>query len=173
MHFPNIDNVEKLSRWNDAPKGVDINLLVPKKFVNEYRSKGIDAHSFSIRTSELSPFHWCQLFNVKYTDPFGIVLTRAVLKMQSESNRFSIQELLECVKRDKRSNDAVCGVAENFLTMAAQRELNFLKNLSLRCLRHPDTTSKSLASNFLIKFGISTGSFCPSPSKVTMISPRA
>jgi len=38
--------------------------------------------------------------------------------MQSESNRFSIQELLECIKRDKRSNDAVCGVAENFLTMA-------------------------------------------------------
>ena len=118
MHFPNMANVEKLSRWDDTPKGVDINLLVPKKFVNEYRSKGIDAHSFSIRTSELSPFHWCQLFNVKYTDPFGIVLTRAVLKMQSESNRFSIQELLECIKRDKRSNDAVCGVAENFLAMA-------------------------------------------------------
>ena len=116
--FPNKETVEELSRWNRKIEGINVNLLVPKKFTQEYKSKGIDANSFSIRVSELSPHHWCQLFNVKSVDPFGIVLTRAVLKMRSSSNRFSIADLLECIKNDERCDDNVKSAAENFLTTA-------------------------------------------------------
>lgn len=118
MRFPNKESVEGFRRWGCKPEGIDINLLVPKKFVGEYRKKGIDTGSFSIRVSELSPYHWCQLFNVKSTDPFGVVLTRAVLKMQSLSTQFSVAELLECIQNDERSSDNVKGAAENFLTIA-------------------------------------------------------
>ncbi len=118
MHFPNTRDAEKLNEWNHKPEGIDINLLVSKGHVEEYKKRDINARSFSIRTSELSPFHWCQLFNIKSTDPFGIVLTRAVLEMQSKSNQFSIFDLLECIKSDERINDNVKGAAENFLTMA-------------------------------------------------------
>ena len=116
--FPNKEDAETLCRWNSKPEGFDIHLLVPKKFVGDYKNKGIDAGSFSIRVSELSPYHWCQLFDVKATDPFGIVLTRAVLHMQSSSNRFSIAELLTCIKHDERSDNTIKGAAENFLTTA-------------------------------------------------------
>jgi len=116
--FPNKEAVEELSRWNRKIEGINITLLVPKKFTQEYKSKGIDANSFSIRVSELSPHHWCQLFNVKSVDPFGIVLTRTVLKMRSSSNRFSIADLLECIKNDERCDDNVKSAAENFLTTA-------------------------------------------------------
>ena len=116
--FPNNVDTEELNRWKQDPEGFDINLLVPKKFVNEYKNKGIDVDSFSIRVSELSPYHWCQLFDVKETDPLGIILTRNVLKMQSSSTRFSINELLTRIQNDMRGDDMVKDAAENFLTTA-------------------------------------------------------
>jgi len=116
--FPNNAEAENLNRWSQVPEGFDINLLVPKKFVEEYKNKGIDVDSFSIRVSELSPYHWCQLFGVKATDPLGIILTRTVLKMQSSSTHFSIAELLTCIQNDTRGDSTVKDAAENFLTMA-------------------------------------------------------
>ena len=114
----NNKNIGQLKRWNLKPKGFDINLFVPKKFVKDYENKKIQTKSFSIRVSELTPYHWCQLFDVKATDPFGIVLTRAVLKMQETHDRFSISDLLECIQNDKRSDEHTKGAAENFLTTA-------------------------------------------------------
>lgn len=116
--FPNNAEAENLNRWSQVPEGFDINLLVPKKFVEEYKNKGIDVDSFSIRVSELSPYHWCQLFGVKATDFLGIILTRTVLKMQSSSTHFSIAELLTCIQNDTRGDSTVKDAAENFLTMA-------------------------------------------------------
>jgi len=115
--FPNNAEAENLNRWSQVPEGFDINLLVPKKFVEEYKNKGIDVDSFSIRVSELSPYHWCQLFGVKATDLLGIILTRTVLKMQSSSTHFSIAELLTCIQNDTRGDSTVKDAAENFLTM--------------------------------------------------------
>jgi len=47
--FPNNAEAENLNRWSQVPEGFDINLLVPKKFVEEYKNKGIDVDSFSIK----------------------------------------------------------------------------------------------------------------------------
>ena len=116
--FPNNAEKSLLEKWNFEAEGFKINLFVPKKFVRLYKKNNIDVNSFSIRVSELSPFHWCQLFNVKPTDSVGIVLTRCVIKMQEKYERFSISELLECIREDKRCDNAVKDAAENFLTTA-------------------------------------------------------
>ena len=116
--YPNKGNNQEFDKWNCKPEGINVTLLVPKKHTGEYKSKGIDVGSFSIRVSELSPFHWCQLFNIKPTEPLGIVFTRAILKMQSLSSRFSIEELLECIQNDDRSDYNARCAAENFLSMA-------------------------------------------------------
>ena len=130
--FPNNVDTEELNRWKQDPEGFDINLLVPKKFVEEYKNKGIDVDSFSIRVSELSPYHWCQLFDVKETDPLGIILTRNVLKMQSSSTRFSINELLTRIQNDMRGDDMVKDAAENFLTTADSWDVFDKDGLSIR-----------------------------------------
>lgn len=132
--FPNNVDAEELNRWKQDPEGFDINLLVPKKFVEEYKNKGIDVDSFSIRVSELSPYHWCQLFDVKETDPLGIILTRNVLKMQSSSTRFSINELLTRIQNDMRGDDMVKDAAENFLTTADSWGVFDKDGLSIRYL---------------------------------------
>jgi len=114
----NKDELEKLEKWNLNPEGFDIDLFVPKKFVKQYKENNIDAVSFSVRVSELSPFHWCQLFDIKSTDPLGIVLTRVVLKMQENSDNYSINDLLDCIKKDERSDENTKGAAENYLSAA-------------------------------------------------------
>ena len=116
---PNNKMIEDLNKWNCKPEGFDINLLVPHKFVEDYKNKKINANRFSIRVSELSPYHWCQLFDVKATDPLGIVLTRAVQKLQDKTEKYSIEDLLNKIKDDNRSSEDVKGAAENFLTTAS------------------------------------------------------
>jgi DNA helicase HerA-like ATPase len=109
---------DKLEMWGMEPKNLDVLLMVPKKYVEEYKNNGIAASGFSLRVAELSSHHWLQLFDVKSTEPFGIALTRAVQKMQSISDHFSINDLLNCIRNDERWDDHVKGVAENLLSMA-------------------------------------------------------
>jgi DNA helicase HerA-like ATPase len=61
--------------------------------------------------------HWYQLFDVKTTDPIGIVVTRAVLTLQSSGQHFSIAEILAYIHRDTRVDDEVKGAIENLFLM--------------------------------------------------------
>ncbi len=116
--FPNTNAVDQLKKWNLEPEGTIITLLVPKKHIDEYRKQGITAQPFSLNVSELSLSHWYQLFNIEATDPFGIVLTRALLYLKSQRTDFSIQEILEYIRNDQRADTVVKAAAENFLAMA-------------------------------------------------------
>jgi uncharacterized protein len=116
--FANKVESDKILKYNKIPTGFKINLFTPKKFVDKYRENKIEANSFSIRVSELSGFHWCQLFNVKPTDPLGIVLTRTVLKIQEKTLCYSISDLLNVIKNDARCDNYVKSAAENFLYAA-------------------------------------------------------
>lgn len=116
--FPNKAESDKISKWSKNPNGFKINLFVPKKFVDKYKENKIQATSFSIKVSELTGFHWCKLFNVKPTDPLGIVLTRAVLKIQEINLCYSISDLLNIIKNDDRCDNYIKIAAENFLYSA-------------------------------------------------------
>lgn len=116
--FPNSNENEKLNKWNLSPNGFDINIFVPKNYKEEYKNKEIDVNSFSIKLSELSPYHWFQLFNLKETDPLGITLSRNLIKITESSSGYSIDELLVCIKNDTRSENIVKDAIENYLITA-------------------------------------------------------
>jgi len=115
---PSSESSDTISRWGLSAKGFGIRLLVPNRAKEDYQKKDIPTEQFSLRVSELSPLHWCRLFDVKMTDPVGIVLTRAVLHLQSSSHDFSIGEILKYVENDKRARDEVQGAVENLFSMA-------------------------------------------------------
>ena len=115
--FANEQELDKLKKWNLKEQGIKINLLVPKNFVKEYHKKGIDVQKFSLRASELSPIHWCQLFNVNPIDPLGIVITRSVLELKKTSKDFSVDDILSFINNDKRCDAIVKGAAENYFAM--------------------------------------------------------
>jgi DNA helicase HerA-like ATPase len=116
--YPSKESTEKIMRWDRKPKGFAVRLLVPEHALLNYSKNGVAVERFSLRVAELSPMHWCQLFDVKATDLVGIVLTRAVLALQSSSNHFSISEILSYVEQDERTTDGVKGAVENFFIMA-------------------------------------------------------
>lgn len=116
--FPNTIAVAELKTWNRSPEGTPITLLVPKKYLGEYQKQGIMAQPFSLNVSELSLSHWYQLFHIKPTDPFGIILTRAYLELKSHYPDFSINDILSHIQNDKRADTAVKDAAENFLVLA-------------------------------------------------------
>jgi DNA helicase HerA-like ATPase len=116
--YPSKESTEKIMRWDRKPKGFAVRLLVPEHALSNYSKNDIAVERFSLRVAELSPMHWCQLFDVKATDLVGIVLTRAVLALQSSSNHFSISEILSYVEADERTTDGVKGAVENFFIMA-------------------------------------------------------
>jgi hypothetical protein len=121
--FPSSESSEALLRWDQKPEGFAIRLLVPEHIMKEYAKNGISVERFSLRVSALSPLHWCQLFNIKATDPIGIVITRAVVTQQSLSASFSIVDLLTSIQLDKRADDMVKAAAENFFSLAVSWDI--------------------------------------------------
>ncbi len=116
--FPNTTAANQLEKWGRTPEGTTITLLVPKKYLDEYKKQGIAAQPFSLKVSDLSFSHWYQLFNIEATDPLGIVLTRALLDLKSQHTDFGIQEVLTYIKNDRRADSTMKDAAENFLIMA-------------------------------------------------------
>lgn len=114
----NTEERTNLKDWGLDAKGFDTNLVVPKKYEDYYRNNGINATGFSIKVSELTAFHWCQLFNINPTDPLGVVLTRSVTQLQKSNHEYSISDIIKFIQNDKRSGDNEKGAAENFLGIA-------------------------------------------------------
>ena len=79
--FPSKDDLERIQRWGRKPTGFPIRLLVPAHATEDYSKRDIQVEKFSICIAELSPLHWCQLFDVKLTDPVGVALTQTILSV--------------------------------------------------------------------------------------------
>jgi len=116
--YPNKTEAQQLKEWNIASEGITIRLLVPKKFQKIYKQQKIQSIPFSLPVKDLSPYHWCQLFSIKPTEPLGIIITRAILNLQKTDKKYSIQDILTFIQNDKKSQLELKIAAENFFTMA-------------------------------------------------------
>jgi len=121
--FPNKEEHKELQRWDIQPKGFSVQVLVPRQYVSEYQHQNIPVTPFSINTAELTPYHWCQLFNLLPTQPLGIAITRAVLNLQNTHKPFSIADIRKEINQDTRNDTQVQGAAENFFLMAESWQL--------------------------------------------------
>lgn len=123
MQFPNTPDRHLLEKWMYTSDVVTFHLFVPKKSIDQYRKMHVEAQPLVIKVSELTPIHWCQLFNIKPTDPPGMVITKAVLQLQKQFLNYSISKILEWIKMDTHADNIVKGVAENFLTFVESWEI--------------------------------------------------
>ncbi len=116
--YKNKEEIEQLKKWGIQPDAIDIRLLAPIKFLEQYKKQNIEASGFSIPIHDLTPYHWCQLFSVKPTDPLGIVITRAILQLKQTQKPFSIPDIIKFIQSDVKSEQSMKVAAENFFTMA-------------------------------------------------------
>lgn len=114
--FGNTKEADLLERWGYEPAGLDIRLLTAPGQVDDYVEKGIDAAPFTLRTSEVTPAQWCQLFDAALTDPLGVAVTRAITSLEVP---YDIEDIVVALQADQRTPDEVTGAAENFFEMAS------------------------------------------------------
>ena len=137
--FPSKDDLQRIQRWERRPRGFPIRLLVPARGTGYYSKKDISVGKFSICIAELSPLHWCQLFDVKVTDPVGVVLTQAILALQSSKNHFSMQEIVSYIQQDVQTDVVVKRAVQNFFLMAKSWGIFDKDGLSIPEIVHPGT----------------------------------
>lgn len=118
LQFPNKAEKKSLKHWGCMPQGFPIHLVVPKPMLSQYQTQEIPATGFSLQVSELTPFHWCQLFHVEMTSPIGIAISRAVLELKSTGQHYSLEQLCAGIHADKRTDTTVKDAAENFFAVA-------------------------------------------------------
>jgi len=117
LYYPNRKQKEELERWGREAKGFRITIFSSPENVEEYRRKGIDAHPLLIKTSELEPYHWAQLFNISPTSYIAAAIGGAVNELK-EKGDYSINEMIDFIRENNRLKEEVRVVAENLLQMA-------------------------------------------------------
>ncbi len=115
LFYPNKRQEELLNEWRIAPAKFDITIFSSEENVEEYRSKGIPAEKLVIKTSELNQHHWAQLFNLSPTDYVMGIIGKAINDLKSN---YSLQDLIEYIKKEEKLKEEIKTVAENFLHMA-------------------------------------------------------
>ncbi|MAG50804.1 nucleotidyltransferase [archaeon] len=111
MKYPNERQKDLLGNWNLKPEPLDVDIYTPSGFYEEHKKKGIPTDfSFSIKTSELNAGDWCNTFEIKLTDPIGILLERILEDLKGD---YSIKDIIAAIKKDKRSDKQTKDAAEN------------------------------------------------------------
>ena len=112
MKYANTKEEDLLDTWGLKPKQLkDIQVFIPQGSFEDYKKKGMDVDkSFSIKPSELKGDDWCNVFGISLNEPLGILIERIV---SSFKKNFTIQEIIEKIKIDEKSNQEIKNAAEN------------------------------------------------------------
>lgn len=111
MKNPNDKDLLLLNEWGLKPRGFEARNIVPYGLVDFYEKAGITYDGvFSIKPSELSAADWALTFNINLFEPLGILLERVIRK---SSEDYSIDDIIDEIERDKRSDDKEKMALEN------------------------------------------------------------
>ena len=143
--FGNKKHEEMLERWGLFPSGIKIRLLSSPDNVEEYRKMGLPAEKFSLKTSEISPLQWCNLFGIRIVDSTGVAIARAINEL--EGKEYSIDDIIEQMANDDRSSNEAKGAGENFFKMASSWGVFDKKGMPLdEIVRAGETTVVDISS---------------------------
>ncbi len=97
LRIPNKRQEELLKRWGLAPKGFDVDVLVPKGSLSFYLEHGIPVTGyFAIKPADLGVEEWLALFGLTLDEEPGVVLAASVRELSGKN--FSLDDLIAKVK---------------------------------------------------------------------------
>ena len=103
MKFPNTRQDKLLYEWGLRPEALEIKVFTPEGFFDEYKRKGIPADErFSLKTSELDAGDWCNVFDVRLTEPVGTLIERVIGGLRKEKEEYSIGDIKEKIKQNQK-----------------------------------------------------------------------
>ncbi|RLJ04118.1 MAG: hypothetical protein DRP18_05135, partial [Candidatus Aenigmatarchaeota archaeon] len=122
MKKPNEKEKEILQEWNLKPKNIEnINFFIPKAYAKEYQNAGIDFdYPFTLPCSELTAMDWIITFGFSPVDEHGIVIERVINKLKDSGINYSIQDIIEEIKQDKKANQKVKDLLTGMFNVAEE-----------------------------------------------------
>ncbi|MFH0867997.1 MAG: DUF87 domain-containing protein [Candidatus Woesearchaeota archaeon] len=114
MKYPNKEDKELLKEWGLEAKPLNVNIFTPSGYYKKFKEEDIPTDfPFSIRTSELSAFEWCETFAIELNSPIGALIERVIENIKETKEDYDIDEIVEVIQNDDRSNKEVKDAAEN------------------------------------------------------------
>jgi DNA helicase HerA-like ATPase len=113
MTQTNTSQQDVLFRWGLSAKGYNVRLLVPgdskllydDDILQALAQRDVNIIPLRLNPSDLSPDGWCDLFGANINRPLGIVLFRAVQRLQERGDTFSISDIIQMVNKDSKAQD--------------------------------------------------------------------
>ena len=87
MAYKNEKEAELRKDWNIEAKTLPVQIFVPYGYYESFKEKGIPADkSFAMKVADMNADDWVITFNLDFTSNVGIVIQRAVTKLQERYN---------------------------------------------------------------------------------------
>ena len=119
MKYPNKHEADLLEPWNLEPKGMPIVIYTPYKHYEEYKKKGIPTDfPFSLEASMIDQTDWCLAFKQDKYSPIGILISRIILKLKDEKEKYSIDDIIKEVAGDEKAEKNTRQATESMFLMA-------------------------------------------------------
>ncbi|MAG37814.1 hypothetical protein CMI45_00295 [Candidatus Pacearchaeota archaeon] len=104
MKYKNEKDSSLLKEWGLKSKELPIKVFVPLGKAQDYESKGIPYdETFALSPSELEAEDWISIFNLDFTSLPAVLITRAVSKLKSSKEDFTISEIQSLISEDHKS----------------------------------------------------------------------
>ena len=114
MKHPNKQDKELLKEWNLEAKPIIVNIFMPTGYYKKYKEEGVPTNfPFSIKTSELSAYEWCETFGIEINSPIGTLIERVIEDFVENNEDYDISNIIKAIQKDKRSTKEVKDAAEN------------------------------------------------------------
>ncbi|MBI4453413.1 ATP-binding protein [Candidatus Woesearchaeota archaeon] len=114
MKYPNKKDELLLKQYGMKSKALDVKIYTPVGFHKKFLKEGIPTDAaFSIKPNELDANDWCLTFGVKRTEPIGVLIERIINKLKGEKPEYSVEDIVQEVQNDDRSEQAVKDAVEN------------------------------------------------------------
>ena len=114
MKYPNFQDAELVKKWGFDPKGLDVKIYTPSGFYYKYKEQGIPTDfPFSIRPLDVDSNDWCNSFNLDPNSAEGVLITQVVRELSKLGKSYSIEDLIERVRKDTESERVVKSVVIN------------------------------------------------------------
>ena len=114
MKYPNKRQEDLLKKWGIKPESLPVSIFTPKGYFQNYIDREIPTdYEFSLLPSELNAGDWCSVFEVKLTSSIGILIERVIGLLNEKRINYSINDIIEEIKKDKRTEQRIKDATEN------------------------------------------------------------
>ena len=124
MKYPNFQDAELMKNWSMEPRPFDVKIYTPSGFYTRYKEEGLPTDfPFSIRPQDVGTADWCMTFGLNPNSAEGVLLTRIVQQLQKNGENYSLERMMELLRKDNESERVVQNIILNQLEKARGWEI--------------------------------------------------